>query len=114
MGAILFTFYIVIIAIVNAPIVDGAAAKAPADAPKDDLEAVIARRCEALSDAWALTPREREVMALLTRGHSYPYIAKELVVSEKTVRTHVRNVYRKAKIGSREELIALIHQDASL
>ena len=114
MGAILFTFYIVIIAIVNEPIVDGAAAKAPADAPKDDLEAVIARRCEALSDAWALTPREREVMALLTRGHSYPYIAKELVVSENTVRTHVRNVYRKAKIGSREELIALIHQDASL
>lgn len=114
MGAILFTFYIVIIAIVNAPIVDGAVAKAPADAPKDDLEAVIARRCEALSDAWALTPREREVMALLTRGHSYPYIAKELVVSENTVRTHVRNVYRKAKIGSREELIALIHQDASL
>lgn len=113
MGAILFTFYIVIIAIVNAPIVDGAVAKAPADAPKDDLEAIIARRCEALSDAWALTPREREVMALLTRGHSYPYIAKELVVSENTVRTHVRNVYRKAKIGSREELIALIHQDAS-
>lgn len=114
MGAILFTFYIVIIAIVNAPIVDGAAAKAPAEAPKDDLEAVIARRCEALSAAWALTPREREVMALLTRGHSYPYIAKELVVSENTVRTHVRNVYRKAKIGSREELIAIIHQDASL
>lgn len=114
MGAILFTFYIVIIAIVNAPIVDGAAAKASADAPKDDLEAVIARRCEALSNAWALTPREREVMALLTRGHSYPYIAKELVVSENTVRTHVRNVYRKAKIGSREELIALIHQDASV
>lgn len=114
MGAILFTFYIVIIAIVNAPVVDGAAAKAPAEAPKDDLEAVIARRCEALSAAWALTPREREVMALLTRGHSYPYIAKELVVSENTVRTHVRNVYRKAKIGSREELIALIHQDASL
>ena len=53
-------------------------------------------------------------MALLTRGHSYPYIAKELVVSENTVRTHVRNVYRKAKIGSREELIALIHQDASV
>lgn len=114
MGAILFTFYIVIIAIVNAPVVDGAVAKAPAEAPKDDLEAVIARRCEALSDAWTLTPREREVMALLTRGHSYPYIAKELVVSENTVRTHVRNVYRKAKIGSREELIALIHQDASL
>ena len=40
------------------------------------------------------------------------YIAKELVVSENTVRTHVRNVYRKAQIGSREELIALIHQGA--
>lgn len=112
MGAILFTLYLVVIAIVNAPLVDGAPTKrARGSAPEGDLGAVIAQRCEALSEQWALTPREREVMALLTRGHSYPYIAKELVVSENTVRTHVRNVYRKAQIGSREELIALIHED---
>ena len=53
-------------------------------------------------------------MELIARGNAGARIAEDLVVSENTVRTHVRNVYRKAKIGSREELIALIHQDASV
>ncbi len=114
LGAILFTFYLIVIAIVNAPLVEGGpAVSAPGGAAPGDLEAVIARHCEALSAQWALTPRESEVMSLLARGHSYPYIAKELVVSENTIRTHVRNVYRKARIGSREELIALIHQQTA-
>lgn len=114
LGAILFTLYLIVIAIVNAPLVEGgSAAPVPeVDAP-GDLEAAIARHCEALSAQWALTARESEVMSLLARGHSYPYIAKELVVSENTIRTHVRNVYRKARIGSREELIALIHQQTA-
>ncbi|MDE8702500.1 helix-turn-helix transcriptional regulator [Adlercreutzia equolifaciens] len=110
-GAILFTLYLIVIAITNGPVIDGGALLVRDEATAAEVfEAAAVQRCEALAEAWSLTPREREVLALLGRGHSYPYIAKELVVSENTVRTHVRNVYKKARIGSREELIAVIHQ----
>lgn len=110
-GAILFTLYLIVIAITNGPVIDGGALVAQSETSAAEMfEAAAVQRCEALADAWSLTPREREVLALLGRGHSYPYIAKELVVSENTVRTHVRNVYKKARIGSREELIAVIHK----
>ena len=48
-------------------------------------------------------------MLYLGRGHSYAYIANALTVSENTVRTHVRNIYRKLGVTSREELLAVVH-----
>ena len=56
-----------------------------------------------------LTPREGEIVLYLGRGHSYAYIANALTVSENTVRTHVRNIYRKLGVTSREELLAVVH-----
>ncbi len=110
LGAILFTLYLVVIGVVKSSGRGESGALSPTP-PAPDLETVIAERCAALADQWALTPRERDIMTYLARGHSYPYIAKELVISENTVRTHVRNVYKKADITSREELLALIHQN---
>ena len=111
MGAILFTVYLVVIVVAKS---SGAAlAEERGGAPEpQDLESVIATRCAALADEWNLTPRERDIMGYLARGHSYPYIAGQLVISENTVRTHVRNVYKKARITSREELLARIHESA--
>lgn len=55
-------------------------------------------------DEWeALTDREREVLRLLARGHTYNRIADELVVSPKTVETHVRNILRKLQLANRHE-----------
>jgi DNA-binding NarL/FixJ family response regulator len=51
-----------------------------------------------------LTPREREVMRLIARGYTYREVAKELVLSVKTVETHVSAVLRKLQLSDRHEL----------
>ncbi len=53
-----------------------------------------------------LTDREREVLDLLARGLTNAAIAARLVVSEKTVRNHVANVYAKLCVAGRAEAVA--------
>jgi DNA-binding NarL/FixJ family response regulator len=53
-----------------------------------------------------LTDREREVINLLARGHSYGDAAKELGVALDTVRTHVRRAYEKLHATTKGEAIA--------
>jgi two-component system NarL family response regulator len=52
----------------------------------------------------ALTPREREVFALASRGLKNAEIADELYLSEKTIKTHLRNIYNKLNLASKAEL----------
>ena len=56
-----------------------------------------------------LTPREREVLVLLASGASNNSIAATLVVSETTVKTHVRGVLRKLEVANRTEAVACYH-----
>lgn len=58
-----------------------------------------------LSADYQLTDREREIFAYVASGHNSPYIAEKLFISEYTVRTHMRNMYRKFGVSSKEELI---------
>jgi DNA-binding NarL/FixJ family response regulator len=51
-----------------------------------------------------LSPREREVMRFIARGYTYREIARELVLSVKTVETHVSSVLRKLQLSNRHEL----------
>lgn len=60
-----------------------------------------------LSDAYGLTPREQEVLGLLLKGRSIPYIKETLYISTNTAKTHVRHIYQKMGIHERQELITL-------
>jgi len=51
-----------------------------------------------------LTEREREVVNLIAKGRSNQDIANELVISEKTVKTHVSNILGKLQLGDRTQL----------
>lgn len=75
-----------------------------------DLQEALEKKVGLLADEKGLSPREREVFSYIARGHGSPYIAKELTVSNETVKTHVKRIYRKLGVGSREELLALIEQ----
>jgi DNA-binding CsgD family transcriptional regulator len=54
----------------------------------------------------ALTQREREVLRLLVRGRTNRAIAKDLLISEDTVKYHVKNVLRKLHARSRADAVA--------
>jgi len=54
-----------------------------------------------------LTAREREVLAYVVAGRTYGEIARELVISEKTVSAHISNLLRKTGTSSRVELAQL-------
>ncbi len=76
--------------------------------PSSEDEIPVEQRLGKLAASAALTPREIEILGYVGRGHSSVYVAKTLLISESTVYTHVRNIYRKLGVSSREELIQLI------
>jgi DNA-binding CsgD family transcriptional regulator len=60
-----------------------------------------------------LTTREREILAHVVAGRTYREIAAALVLSEKTVSTHISNMLRKTGTGSRIELAQLASRHTS-
>lgn len=74
--------------------------------------------CVYLARAYDLTRREEELTVLLLDGCAQAALPDILCVSENTVKTHVRRIYRKLGIHSRQELFdraeALRHERGSL
>lgn len=62
----------------------------------------------------ALTPREREILELVVAGRTYGEIARALVISEKTVSSHISNLLRKTGTSNRVELSRLAARTAGL
>jgi DNA-binding NarL/FixJ family response regulator len=60
------------------------------------------------ADSYGLTNRERDIFALFAEGRSAPYIAEMLVLSENTVKTHLRHIYTKCNLHNRQELLDAI------
>lgn len=63
------------------------------------------------AEAPALTRREAEVLGLLARGFRQSEIAAELVISPRTVATHIQRVLTKLRVHSRAQAVALAHRD---
>lgn len=54
---------------------------------------------------YLLTGREREILALLAEGKTSRQIATQLVISERTVNTHIGNIYRKLHVNNRVDAV---------
>jgi DNA-binding CsgD family transcriptional regulator len=74
--------------------------------PRPGAEPAPAR----LAEPFGLTPREREVLALLADGRTNSQIALALFISVKTVGIHVSNILAKLGVASRVEAAAVAHR----
>ena len=52
-----------------------------------------------------LSPRELELLQLISRGHSYVSCAEAMKISVSTVQTHIRNMYRKLEVCNQRQAI---------
>lgn len=57
-----------------------------------------------------LTPKERQVVALVARGYTYREVARDLDISVKTLESHISHIFQKIGVASRHELAALAFQ----
>lgn len=53
-----------------------------------------------------MSQRERQVLELLARGHSYKEIADSLGIAQNTVHSYIRRIYGKLHVRSRMEAVA--------
>ena len=60
---------------------------------------------EKLAASYSLSDREREVCGLALEGFSASKIAEKLFISESTVRFHLKNIYRKCQVKSKQDLL---------
>lgn len=65
-------------------------------------------------EAHGATAREREVATLIARGLTNPEIAEALVLSPHTVQDHVKSLFGKLDVSSRQELVARVFLDEYL
>jgi DNA-binding NarL/FixJ family response regulator len=63
------------------------------------------RMSKSASGTQPLSEREREVLQLVARGHTYRQIGAELYIAEKTVENHVRNILGKLHLSKKQELM---------
>lgn len=67
-------------------------------------------RCGNVARQYGLTHREEEMLVCLAEGKSRSQMAAELVLSESTVSTHMRNLYRKLDVHSKSEALDIVKE----
>jgi DNA-binding NarL/FixJ family response regulator len=88
------------------------ASRLPRDPPRDCAQRDRRRResVRTASERWHLTPRQSQVLDLITRGFTNALIADELRIRERTVEFHASAIFDKAGVESRTMLIARLHR----
>lgn len=66
-------------------------------------------RCDLIGKKYYLSQRETEIMHLFARGNTMAAIAKELFISENTVKTHMRRLYAKLGIHKKQQLFSMVN-----
>ena len=66
------------------------------------------KRCRVVGEQCDLSERQFEVLMLVAQGRNAKYIEQALSISLSTAQTHIRNIYRKTGVHSRQELLDLI------
>jgi len=78
------------------------------------LRSLLRRRAEKVGIAPSvdmnLTDREHEVLGLLAEGHTQREIARQLVISDKTVATHIQRILAKLGVHTRAQAVAVAYQ----
>ncbi len=68
---------------------------------------------DAIAEAAGLSAREKEVLTLALRGRTNERIAQELFIAKSTADTHLRRIYSKCGVHSRQELLDMAETTAS-
>lgn len=96
--------------------VDRATEPTPASGPAPESPTAPSRDEQALDRlalTYGLTAREAQTASYVSKGYSLEKTAELLGISINTVRTHMRSVYGKLAVHSRQELIDLLDEQAT-
>ncbi len=88
---------------VPVPLMTPQAAGVPA-APVDPVSVP----CDTIARTYRLTAREREVLGLIAHGRNMPFMEQELVISRNTLKMHIRHIYTKLDVHSKQEIIDMV------
>lgn len=68
----------------------------------------LANRCHEVSKKYGLSQREEEVLLLLAQRKTVGTIERELFIANGTAKTHIRHIYKKLDVHSRDDLVELL------
>lgn len=85
-------------------------APVPEAAPAPSPEVYIATSVIAMGQRFGLTGREVEVLTLYALGHTQARVSEELHLSQNTVHTHIKRIYDKTDLHSRQEILDYLNE----
>jgi DNA-binding CsgD family transcriptional regulator len=84
-------------------------AKARTEDGMSENSSSLSERIDYIVHKTKLTKREAEILNMLIKGRSLPAIQKELHIASGTANVHIRHIYEKLKVHSRQELMSIVY-----
>ena len=91
----------------------GPSARSPFDAQArqgGEAGGKFSRKVRRVAETYMLTERETDILFEWVKGNGAPYIQEKYSISEGTVKTHIRNIYRKLNVHKKSDLMRLIEE----